>query len=146
MMKREVVNANDVKPILVEMKLPRIAKVDSTFKTEEVYEKSQELLREFIENNKETKTNYFYEYLGGVECDDKQNVNILDPRKILGYMDDFDEDYIYCRVFEDKLDYIKDTYRMCGLYVGELNNGNPICRRFVRMEFKDVENRRCGDV
>lgn len=124
-------------PKLVEMKLPRLPKEESSFgQDDEMYAKAGKLLRNYIDTWKEKGMNLFYSDHGSPK--DKTHVEFCtnEPMKVLGFMDDFDDDYIYCRVFDNKLDYIKDDYRMCACFGGAKVKDRLIPTSFIRMELR----------
>lgn len=125
-------------PKLVEMKLPRLPKEKSSFgQDDEMYAKAENLLRNHIDIWKEKGMNLFYSDHGNPK--DKTHVEFCmnEPMKVLGFMDDFDDEYIYCRVFDNKLDCIKDEYRMCACFGGVKVKDKVIPNSFIRMEFRD---------
>lgn len=122
---------------LIEMKLPRVDKEGSSFANDaEMKSVAENLIRQYIDTTKEKGMNYFY--VGSGKPSSAKHFFECDPNKILGFMDDFDDDYVYCRVFADKVDQIIDDYKMSAAYAAIVVDGKTKPSKFVRMELKEL--------
>lgn len=124
-------------PKLIEVKLPRIPKEVSTFgQDDEMYARAEKMMRDYIDTWKDKGANLFYSDHGNPKEKTHVEFCICEPMKALGFMDDFDDNFVHCRVFSDKIDYIKDEYKMCGCFGGTNVNGRMIPHSFIRMELR----------
>ena len=121
----------------VDVKVKRLEREYSAL-TEELYAEATEKIKEYIETMKnENGMNVIFHNHPEPKSIDDAVTNKLEY--VVGKVDDIDDEYMYCRIFEDKMEYINfENLRAQALYLAELDRGKKHIKRICRIELKPL--------
>lgn len=121
----------------VDVKVKRLEREYSAL-TEELYAEATEKIKEYIETMKnENGMNIIFHNHPEPKSIDDAVTNKLEY--VVGKVDDIDDEYMYCRIFEDKMEYINfENLRAQALYLAELGRGEKHINRICRIELKPL--------
>lgn len=122
----------------IDVKVKRLERKYSAL-TEDLYAEATEKIREYIETTKnENDMNIlFHNHPEPKSIDDAVTSKL---EYVVGKVDDIDDEYMYCRILEDKMEYINfENLRAQALYLAELDNrGKKHINRICRIELKPL--------
>lgn len=121
----------------VDVKVKRLEREYSAL-TDELYAEATKKIKEHIEK---TKNEYGMNliFFGHPEPKTLTDVVTNKLEYVVGKVDDIDDEYMYCRIFEDKLKYIDlDKIRAQALYLAEIGKGEKHISRITRIELKPI--------
>lgn len=122
----------------IDVKVKRLERKYSAL-TEELYAEATEKIREYIETmkNENGMNILFHNHPEPKSTDDAVTSKL---EYVVGKVDGIDDEYMYCRILEDKMEYINfENLRAQALYLAELDNrGKKYINRICRIELKPL--------